>query len=203
MKNKENYIVIGVIALARIASVFLRVSYIDYVFVDYVSFLSRWIKTIQENGYLSSLSEPFYNYTPLYMYILTVLAKININSLYSIKVVSFLFEYVTAFYIGRIGYLLLQKEWIKWIPFAIVPLVPTVFLNSTFMSQCDIFYVSFLLGSVYYLFRKYQISAMIFLGIALSLKAQAAFALPFYFVFLLRGHIKWYMFLIIPLVYLT
>lgn len=200
-KKNEKYLVIGLIVLSTILSVSFKLSHFDYTFGDYIIFLSRWVETIKANGYLSALAEPFYNYTPLYMYILTLIAWLDINSLYAIKTVSILFEYVAAFYVGRIAFLVVKKEWAKWIPFAIVPIIPSVMLNSSFMSQCDAIYVSFLLGSVYYLLTKRQIAAVIFLGIAFSLKSQSAFILPFYFVYMLRGHIKWYMFLIVPLVY--
>lgn len=200
-KVRDKYFLIGLIALSTILSLVIKLSYFDYTFGDYVVFLSRWVNTIKSNGYLSALAEPFYNYTPLYMYVLTLIAWLDVNSLYAIKIVSILFEYVAAFYIGRIAFLVVKQEWVKWLPFAIVPILPSVILNSAFMSQCDAIYVSFLLGSIYYLFKKKQIAAMIFLGIAFSLKSQSAFILPFYFVYMLRGHIKWYMFLIVPLVY--
>lgn len=174
---------------------------IDYVFGDYTEFLSKWVATIKANGYFSALKDPFYNYTPLYMYVLTLIAKLDVNPLYGIKVVSILFEYGVAFYVGRLAFLFWKNKMALWLPFVIVPLIPSTMFNSSFMSQCDAIYVMFMLGSVYYLFRKKQWTAMIFLGIAFSLKSQASFILPFYFVYMLRGHIKWYMFLLLPVVY--
>lgn len=199
--SKENYMLIGIIILSTIISLSFKLAHFDYTFGDYIVFLSHWVETIKANGYLSALAEPFYNYTPLYMYVLTLIAWLDVNALYAIKVVSILFEYVAAFYVGKIAFLIIKKEWAKWLPFAIVPIIPSIMLNSAFMSQCDAIYVSFLLGSVYYLLKKKQLVAMIFLGVAFSLKSQSAFILPFYFVYMLRGHIKWYMFLIVPVVY--
>lgn len=201
-QNTQNYWLPAIlIAVSTMLSLAIKISMFDYVFGDYTVFLSKWVATIKANGYLSALSEPFYNYTPLYMYVLTLIAKLDVNPLYGIKVVSILFEYAAAFYVGRLAFMIWKNKIALWLPFVIVPLIPGVILNSAFMSQCDSIYVTFMLGSVYYLFRKKQIAAMLFLGIAFSLKSQTSFILPFYFVYMLRGHIKWYYFLLLPVVY--
>lgn len=200
-QNKNYLLPIILIGLSTIISLSIKMSMFDYVFGDYTFFLSKWVETIKLNGYFSALSEPFYNYTPLYMYVLTLIAKLDINPLYGIKVVSILFEYGLAYYVGRLAYLFWKDKIALWLPFAVVPLIPTVMLNSAFMSQCDAIYIMLIVGSVYYLLTKKQISAMIFLGLAFSLKSQTSFVLPFFFVYMLRGHIKWYYFLLLPVVY--
>lgn len=174
----------------------------DYQYIDYGFYLSRWVGEIKENGYLNALKEPFYNYTPTYMYVLVLIAKLDLYPLYAIKAVSVLFDYALAFFVGRLLYLYWKDRLVIWLAFAVVPLLPTVLLNSAFMSQCDSIYVTFIVGSVYFLFSKRQFMAMLFLGIAFALKIQTAIILPFYFVYMLRGHIKWYLFLLIPMVYL-
>lgn len=201
-QHRQNYILpIVVIGLSTILSLYLKISMFDYVFSDYTVFLSKWVAIIKENGYLNALSEPFYNYTPLYMYVLTLIAKLDVNPLHGIKVVSIIFEYGLAYYVGRIAFLYWKDKMALWLPFAIVPLVPSIMLNSAFMSQCDAIYVMFIVGSVYYLLTKHKITAMVFLGLAISLKSQTSFVLPFYFVYMLRGNIKWYYFLLLPVVY--
>lgn len=201
-QSKQNLLLpIVLIGLSTIISLTIKLSMFDFIFGDYTEFLSKWVATIKANGYLNALSEPFYNYTPLYMYVLTLIAKLGVNPLHGIKAVSILFEYGVAFYVGRLAFMIWKNKMALWLPFVIVPLIPGVMLNSSFMAQCDAIYVMFMLGSVYYLFRKNQIAAMVFLGIAFSLKSQTSFILPFYFVYMLRGHIKWYYFLLLPVVY--
>lgn len=195
--NKVQYGLFAVIILGMIAKFLL----FDYQYIDYGFYLSRWIGEIKLNGYLSALKEPFYNYAPSYMYILVLIAKLELYPLYAIKIVSVAFDYILAFFVGRLLYLHFKKDIVLWASFAVVPLIPTVMLNSAFMSQCDSLYVSFILGSLYFLFTKKQIWAILFLGIAFSLKVQTAIILPFYFVYMLRGHIKWYLFLLIPFIY--
>lgn len=197
-RKEAKYYFLVIILLGMVAKLLL----FDYQYIDYGFYLSRWITEIKTNGYLSALKETFYNYTPLYMYVLVLIAKLDLYPLYAIKIVSVAFEYILAFYVGRLAYLYVKKDIVMWLAFAIVPLVPTVLLNSSFMSQCDALYVTFAVASIYFALTKRLWTAMILLGVAFSLKIQTAIILPFYFVYMLRGHIKWYMFLIVPAVYL-
>ena len=200
-KEKVSPIIWIFILLSTIVSLFIKFTYIDYTFTDYLFWLERWVKELQLGG-ITALKDPFYNYTPAYMYFLYVISLLDIHSLYAIKILSIFFEYVCAFYVGRLAFLYLKTEWSKWLPFAIVPLLPSIILNSAFMSQCDSIYVACILASIYYLFKNKQICAMILLGLAFSFKFQSVMVLPFYFIYLMRGQIKWYLFLIIPLIYI-
>src|ERR1035437_7596686 len=71
---------------------------------DYIGFLQPWINFINDHGYFSSLKYGFYDYSPSYIYILIIIAKIGLSPLYSVKLVSIFFEYLVAFYIGKIAY---------------------------------------------------------------------------------------------------
>lgn len=197
--NKFYIIISGTIVFGLIARLLL----FDYQYVDYGFYLARWTEQIKTNGYLSALSEPFYNYTPSYMYVLVLIAKLDLNPLYAIKIVSVLFDYLLAFYVGKLAYLYWKSKKAIWLSLAVVPLIPTVLLNSAFMSQCDSLYATFVIGSIYYLFTAKRWTAVVLLGIAFSLKIQTAMILPFYFVYMLRGKIQWTYFLIIPLIYLV
>lgn len=198
-RNKIQYVLYALIVLGMIVKLIL----FDYQYVDYGFYLSRWVGEIKANGYLHALKDPFYNYTPTYMYLLVLIAKLDLYPLYAIKIVSVAFDYILAFFVGRLAFLYCRKSIVMWLSFAIVPLAPTILFNSAFMSQCDSLYVSFILGSVYFALSKRQIASMIFLGIAFALKIQTAMILPFFFLFMLRGNIKWYLFLIVPVVYLV
>lgn len=196
-QNKIHYLFAGIIVIGIIIKFLL----LDFQYADYGFYLSRWIGEIKANGYLESLKDPFYNYTPAYMYVLVLIAKLDLYPLYAIKIISIIFDYILAFYVGRLAFLYWKSKRMMWVAFAIVPLIPTVLLNSGFMSQCDSIYASFALGSIYFLFTGRRWTAMFFLGIAFAFKIQTAMVLPFYFVYLLRGKIQWYYFLLIPVIY--
>jgi len=182
-------------------AIVLKLIFLKNESADYYYFLNPWMKFINSNGFFDSLKYDFYNYTPSYIYILIVIAKLGLNPLYSIKIVSILFEYILAFYIGKIAFLHSKNKSDIWIALAIIPLVPSVLLNSVYWSQCDSIYTTFIVGSIYYILKQKPFLSMVFLGIAFAFKLQSIFILPFFFVFFLRGYIKWYSFFIIPLVY--
>jgi len=168
---------------------------------DSVYFLA-WIEFIKTHGFLSSLRFGFYDYAPSYIYILIFISKIGLNPLYSIKLASIAFEYLAAFFIGKIAFLKYKSKITGWIAFAIVPILPTVLLNSSYLSQCDSIYSAFVLGSVYFMLKKEQFLSVLFLGISIAFKMQAVMMLPFFFVMLLRNNIRWYYFMMIPTVFI-
>ncbi len=170
---------------------------------DYVCFLEPWINFIKTHGYAASLKYNFYDYTPTYIYLLIGIAKTGLNPLFLVKFTSIVFEFITAYFIGKIAYLKFQTNRVIWASIAIVPILPTVILNSSYLSQCDSIYSSFILGSIYSFFKEKQLLSVLFLGIAFALKIQTAIILPLFFVIMLKGYIKWYYFLIIPIVYIV
>lgn len=169
---------------------------------DSVFFL-RWINFIQSHGFASSLKFDFYDYTPAYIYFLIGIAKVGLNPLFSLKIISVFFEYVAAFFIGKIAFLKYKTNLVIWACIAIIPLLPSVMLNSSYLSQCDSIYAAFVFGSIYFALTKKQLLSVLFLGIAFSFKIQAAIILPFYFVLMLRNDIKWYYFLLVPVVFVV
>jgi Gpi18-like mannosyltransferase len=84
---------------------------------------------------------------------------------------------------------------------AIVPLLPTVILNSSYLSQCDSIYATFVIASLYFILKDRQFLSALLLGIAFAFKMQTAIILPVFFVFMLRKKINWYYFLLIPAIF--
>lgn len=169
---------------------------------DYTFFLKPWVEFIRSHGYWQAFRFEFANYSPPYLYFLLGIAKQGGEPLIPIKLVSICFEYVAAWFIGRIAYQKYKEDWVRWCALAVVPLLPTVLINSSYWGQCDSVYASFLVGSIYFVLRKRSFLSILFLGISFSFKLQAVLLFPFYFVLLLRNRVKWYYFLLVPAVYL-
>ena len=169
---------------------------------DYLCFLVPWMNFIKTHGYFSALKYNFYNYTPTYIYFLVIATKIGINPVFTVKLSSIFFEYIAAFYIGKIATIKTKSNMTMLIALAVVPIVPSVLLNAAYLSQCDSIYTAFVLGSCYYILINKQYLSVIFFGLAFMLKMQAVMILPFFFLLLLRWKIKWYYFLIIPMIYI-
>ena len=169
---------------------------------DYTFFLKPWVEFIRSHGYWQAFRFEFANYSPPYLYFLLGIAKLGGEPLIPIKLVSICFEYVAAWFIGGIAYQKYKEDWVRWCSLAVVPLLPTVLINSSYWGQCDSVYASFLVGSIYFVLRKRSFLSILFLGISFSFKLQAVLLFPFYFVLLLRNRVKWYYFLLVPAVYL-
>lgn len=169
---------------------------------DYTFFLKPWVEFIRSHGYWQAFRFEFANYSPAYLYFLLGIAKLGGEPLIPIKLVSICFEYVAAWFIGGIAYQKYKEDWVRWCALAVVPLLPTVLINSSYWGQCDSVYASFLVGSIYFVLRKRSFLSILFLGISFSFKLQAVLLFPFYFVLLLRNRVKWYYFLLVPAVYL-
>ena len=169
---------------------------------DYTFFLKPWVEFIRSHGYWQAFRFEFANYSPPYLYFLLGIAKLGGEPLIPIKLVSICFEYVAAWFIGGIAYQKYKEDWVRWCALAVVPLLPTVLINSSYWGQCDSVYASFLVGSIYFVLRKKPVLSILFLGISFSFKLQAVLLFPFYFVLLLKNRVKWYYFLLVPAVYL-
>ena len=169
---------------------------------DFIVFIEPWLEFIKAHGYFHSLKYNFYNYTPSYIYILVIIAKIGLNPLYAVKIVSIIFEYFAAFIIGKIAFQKYKNNLVIWIAVAVIPLIPTVILNSSYLSQCDSIYSTFVLLSIYFILKNKQFASVLFIGIAFAFKMQTAIILPFFFVLWLRSKINWYYFLLIPVVFI-
>jgi Gpi18-like mannosyltransferase len=185
----------------------LNVSY--FISGDYVSFLRPWMNQIVENGGFASLRFTIGDYTPPYMYLLTILsyfpsASENHPFLFGIKFYSLVFDLLLVVAVYLNVRLLHKTHGHQWGVLAglLTFFLPTVILNSAYWGQIDASYTAFSLFALYYLQKEKLISSMLWYGVALSFKLQSIFFLPvfiLYFWFKYRG--KLHYFFLIPVVY--
>ena len=74
---------------------------------------------------------------------------------------------------------------------------------STGWGQIESLYTSFLLLCAYFLLKEKPFWAMMMFGFAISFKSQSIFFLPFLGILFLKGKIRWFHFLLVPLVYVV
>ncbi len=168
---------------------------------DFIGFIVPWVDFIKANGYLDAFRYPFANYAPAYLYFLLGIAKFNLDTLYGVKLISIFFDYLIAWFVGSMAYEKYKESWVRWCALAVIPLLPTVLVNSSYWGQCDSVYTAFLMGSLYFVLKRKSLLSVLFWGISFSFKLQAIMLAPFFFVLLLRNRIKWYYFLLVPAVY--
>jgi Gpi18-like mannosyltransferase len=119
----------------------------------------------------------------------------------AIKLIPIFFDLVNAFLIFRILRLKYSVGKIPYLGALVFLLAPTVIMNSALWGQVDSFYTCFLLITVFFLLTDRPLPSMIAFGLALSIKAQAAFLGPFLLLMVLKKRIPWYGFGLVPLAY--
>jgi len=201
--KSRHYITLIFIA-TLVAGIVIRWAFRDVESGDYVTFLSGWYDTIAGNGGFHALKEPLSNYTPPYLYLLTLATYLPIKKLYAIKLISVIFDFALAW----LAYLNVRVKYgpgiIPTLAFSAVFLAPTVMVNSSLWGQCDAIYTTFLLAAVYNLSRlshKKTWLAVIYLGLAFAFKQQSIFIFPVFLILALRKEIHWTQLLLVPLVY--
>lgn len=198
MKKRDIFLLIAV----SVAALLLRLYFFSFVSMDYTYFLKDWFATLEQNGGWRALGLPVGNYTAPYIYIIAALTYLPVNSLYSIKLVSCLADFVLAFFAMKLVMHQTQKKSYGIAAYCAVLFLPTVVLNSAAWGQCDSIYVAALLASLYYTLCEKPKTAVFCFAISFIFKLQAIFFAPFLFALFLKKRIKFTHFFIVPAVYL-
>lgn len=171
---------------------------------DYVYFLKPWTDYLEAHGGFLGIKslESYYNMP--YLYILAFITYLPASTLAKIKLVSILFDFITAILVMIIVKKLIKSSKNSLVPclaYALTLFIPTLVLNGTVWGQCDIIYTCFIVLSIYLLLEKKYTWTFIAYGIALAFKLQAIFVLPVYiFIYLKEKKFSILNFLWIPIV---
>lgn len=171
------FIVITVLALA------LRLSLFDHVSRDMRIFLIPWYEQFVTLGGLKGLGTSIGDYNLLYQTIIAFIAQFGADAttyMYVLKALSVVFDFALALLVAG----MLTKEYERSATFfvfvyAIVLFLPTGWMNSALWGQCDAIYVTFLMLTLWSLWKNKNFSAFVFYGLALAFKLQAIFLFPF------------------------
>jgi len=150
---------------------------------DYVYSLKPWTDYLEAHGGFLGLKSLESNYNMPYLYILAFITYLPSSTLAKIKLVSIIFDFITAFLVMIIVKKLIKpskSSLIPYLAYAITLFIPTLVLNGTVWGQCDIIYTCFILLSIYFFLEKKYVGTFIAYGIALAFKLQAIFVLPVY-----------------------
>jgi Gpi18-like mannosyltransferase len=204
-KYQFELIAAGLFALG----VYIRFDAFSFISGDYMFFLRPWMNQIVQGGGWASLSTSIGDYTPPYMYLLTLLSYFPSASdthpfLFGIKFYSLMFDGLLAFAVYLNVKLIVKdhQHYVGLMASLIVFFLPTVVLNSAFWGQIDASYAAFALFSLYYLQKHQFFKSVIWFAVGLSFKLQTIFILPVFILYLwfVKRSIWYYVFLI-PLVY--
>jgi Gpi18-like mannosyltransferase len=192
-----------ILSLGIFLSIVLRLSLFDFESVDYRIFLSPWYDFIVGHGRLSALQYDFSNYSPLYLYLLTLATYLPLPKLYAIKLVSISFDFLLAFLVLLVVRLKYENKMIWLSSFFAALFAPTVFINSALWGQADATYTSMLVAAIYFAIQRRPNLSLVFFSVALSFKLQAIFLFPLFIGVFLKRRLPIYSFLIIPTTYVA
>ena len=173
-KRPDYILLLAVTAIAFLA----RFGLFSYVSGDYTSFLSNWFDTLKNAGGLAGIGMNIGDYTPPYLYILALLTYLPVEALFSIKLVSCIFDFLLALYAAKTVFHLTQSRAKTLLAYTLALLCPTVVLNGSAWAQCDSIFTFFLLLSFYSALKSRPWRVCIFFGIAFAFKLQAIFFAP-------------------------
>ncbi len=177
--------------LLNLLAVLIRLPLLHYQNFDFSHFLSPWMDFIRSHGHFAALKHGFSDYSPAYLYILSLLSYLPAQfDLPAIKLVSILFDWAGAFAIFKIVRLKFPSSDQPWWAYFLALFLPTVLFDSAYWGQCDAIYTSFLLWSFYFLLQAKPGSGMFFFGLAFAFKFQAVFLAPLLLLLLLRRKIQ-------------
>jgi Gpi18-like mannosyltransferase len=164
---------------------------------------------IVDGGGLASLGTRIGDYTPAYIYLLTLLSYFPQSGtsdpfLLGIKLISMGFDLILM-----VSVYLNAKLWLKKlhplfpVVIAVISLfLPTVLINGSLWGQIDASYTAFSLIALYYLQKNKPFVSSLWYGLAISFKLQAIFFLPVFLIFFWFHHRrKIHYVLMLPVVY--
>ncbi len=177
-----------------------------YISGDAVTGFLPWYEYIKSQGGFPALAHNFSGYSPLYLYMLTLSERLNsllnISDLTVIKFIPIAFDFFGAFWFAKIIRIRYPRPAVGYMAALAYLLLPTVFINSAMWGQIDGIFTALLLPAIYFLLINRNFPAMIFFGLALSIKFQAIFWAPVLLIYFLRGRIQLKYFMIVPAVYI-
>ena len=172
---------LAVLSLTIVASLAVRLLGFNFESHDYTVYLEPWYDFLVKHGPWHGQGEmtgEVSNYPPLYLYFLSLATLLPLPKLYSIKLISVTFDYVGAWYIWRLSKTLSPSAWRAWGAMTAFLFLPTVVLNGSIWSQCDVMYTTGLVASLYYVLKRRPVAALIAFGLSFALKPQAIYWCP-------------------------
>ena len=174
------FLIVCVVALR------VRLSFFPYVSGDYGTFLKPWMEKIDKEGFVA-FKEAFFNYTPLYVYVLGIGVALKINYLFWVKIVSVFFDFIMAYFVAKIA-VIKYPEAFK-LAFMVTLMLPAMIFNGSMWGQCDSIYGSLVIASLYFILTNSYFKSAFFFALSLCLKLQGIFFAPVFAILILTKNL--------------
>ena len=172
----------------------------SFVADDWSIYWSSWLSELSVRGF-GALADDFYDYAPPVMYLLYVITRLPVNPMTAFKGFCCLLELLGAAVIGGIVMDCTGSRRRAQYACGIFLFLPTVILNASVWSQCDIIYTLLILCSVRFLLKGRTWTGMWFYGAAFAVKLQTLFIFPFLVILWVNKKLELKHFVTIPVMY--
>ncbi len=224
--NHHHFVIMLIVITTLIFTA--KIALIPIINGDTYWFLEPWVTYIREHGGLASIGEipiSYYstsignvpygdvrletlmiegttrgNYPVFYYTILALFSYLPLSNLAVVKIFSILMDFVMAAGLIMIVSQFTRRKSIQLVAYALALLAPTFFINSSMWGQTDVVYGAMALWFVFFLMRNRPKTALIFIGLALTIKIQIVFILPLVGFLFLKRKFRLVYLLIVPLV---
>ena len=143
---------------------------------DLKTFLEPWMDHILRYGPVGAFAHPFSNYEPAYLYLMAIgsLAHGFLTTMAIIKILSVAGTAFLTFAVAD----LLKAVRADARSALLVLLLPSVIINDALLGQCDALWAGATIFGLAAMIRGATLRAMIWCGVGIAFKAQAAFMAP-------------------------
>lgn len=197
-KLSQKKYIYGFISLLAVVA---RFALFPFASGDYAQFLSAWFEELKANGGIMAIGHSIGDYSPIYILLMALLTYIPINSLYLIKTISCVADFIMAVFGMKIIFFTTQSSKKALFSFSLILMLPTVLLNSAAWSQSDSIYTGALLACLYYALLNEPRKSMVAYAVAFAFKLQAIFFFPFICLLIIKKRVRLSQLLYIPLIY--
>ncbi len=198
---RANYVDALFVLMGLALAVAARVPLLPFKSADFFNSIKPWYTTIRSMGF-AAFGTDFSTYNPPYLYELYVIIRIwpDLTNVIAIKIPSLIADFICAYFVYRIAALKYPDRLFPALAAFAFLFAPTVVLNSAFWGQADVLFTAPLVACLYFLMIRKNTLAFLAFGISLAFKLQAIFLAPVLLGLFLRGKVRWWHFLLIPLI---
>jgi len=189
------------VALSIGAALAMLAASISGVTNDMVDYLIPWYDHIVATGRVAAFAEPFSNYTPPYLYLLSAVTLFDglVPSMVLIKLLSVAGTVTLALAVRHLLIRLNAPEPTR--AAALMVALPTAVLNAGLLGQCDAMWAAPCVMALAAAVERRHVAMLIWCGIAFGFKAQAALVAPFFLALLINRRVPIALWPIAPAVF--
>jgi Gpi18-like mannosyltransferase len=168
---------------------------------DMRTFLEPWFAHIVRYGPIGAFAHPFSNYEPAYLYVLAASSLLHgvLAPMTTIKLLSVL---GTGFLTLALADLL-KAAGADSKGALLVLLLPTIVLNDALLGQCDALWAGSCVFALAAMMRAKTLRAMVWCGVAIGFKSQAAFIAPAMIGAMIGRRAPWWQWLVPAITFLA